>query len=351
MLLAVCLGDDLREHIFTINACGVQYQMVLPNHQSDYIQNKLSKTATPYEYELLELMHANLKPGDLVLDIGANIGNHTVFLAKVTKCNVMAFEPNMMLCNAHQETINLNGLESKIELYDLGVGECSGKAHFKQLIPENIGSQSLVVDETLESTIEIVSLDSLNIAEKVRAIKIDVEGMELAVLKGGRKLITRDKPLLFVEAQTSLALNNLRPFLLELGYVLWDTFNATPTHWFIHKTELSLDSIAAHSFEIAEKNYRFIEQLRSQQEKLELANKKYSEANERIDVLKNALDVSHHKIRNDNSQPALFASDFKFEVTSCVTNHEKPLSYEECSTIFPKELGNFDFSISNEQAG
>jgi hypothetical protein len=62
---------------------GVAYQMHLPNLDTDYIQSYIAQEHSPYEFSMLEDMRARLIPGDQVLDVGANIGNHTLYLSAV----------------------------------------------------------------------------------------------------------------------------------------------------------------------------------------------------------------------------------------------------------------------------
>ena len=69
--------------IVTLNEQEVSYRIVLPNRETDYIQKGIVESQHPYELEMLEDMASRLQPGDRVLDVGANIGNHTMYLAAV----------------------------------------------------------------------------------------------------------------------------------------------------------------------------------------------------------------------------------------------------------------------------
>lgn len=267
--------------------------MVLPNHETDYIQGYLAESGKPYEIDLLKEMTSKLQPDDLVIDVGANIGNHSLYLACIAKCKVIAFEPNTSLCEAFQQTIELNGLESRITLYPMAVGEEPARAHFKETIPNNLGAQSLIVEDSPVSDIEMITLDCLNLFDKVRAIKIDVEGMELSVVLGATKLIKRDQPLLFIEANSLESFNRLESFLKEYGYLHWGAFNATPTHFFIHANEVDIDAIGLNFSSKAREIYALQSEKQSLQDKLTSANSKYRDATERIDVLKQKLQQAY----------------------------------------------------------
>lgn len=206
------------------------YKMVLPDAAIDYIQKSIAQSHAPYEREMLRDMADRLAPCDLVLDVGANIGNHSLYLACVVGCRVIGFEPNPHLVAAIKGSIAANELGDRLIVRQSGVGAGPNRAHFANERPDNLGAQNLALGD---GDIEVVSLDTQSIPQKVRAIKIDVEGMELEVLNGARQLIARDQPLLYIESESEAAFRAVVQFLRTLGYKHWDTFNATPTHLFL----------------------------------------------------------------------------------------------------------------------
>lgn len=306
----------MKDPIFPINAGGKQYLMVLPDWETDYIQGMLAEKAAPYEFAMLQAMASCLCEDDLVLDVGANIGNHTLYLASVAGLKVVAFEPNPELCVPFRKAITLNGLDNKVTLHEVGVGATEGKAHFAEIKPENLGGQSLVLDDSNTSEISVINLDSLDLEEKVTAIKIDVEGMELSVLKGATTLISRDKPYLFIEAQTESDFDALHEVIVDLGYIYWDTFNATPTHWFIHSGELGQDAIVDHYFQKGHDSYKLRLAKRELQQRLNEANMKYRAANELINEIKEKLTVANAKYKEATGQIAQNRERMKAEIAS-----------------------------------
>lgn len=222
----------------TITAEGVDYPIYLTSPDRDYIQKNLAMKGVPYELPMLTDMKARLRAESTILDIGANIGNHTFYLAQVLGCQVIAFEANDELAHAMDITTTEAGLEEKVTVHAFAVGEKPGFAAFEQAMPENLGGQSL---QKGTGRIKVRTLDSFGISVPISAIKIDVEGMELDVLKGGRKIIESNLPLLYVEAQTKESFIQISSYLKTLGYCYRNTFNATPTHLFIHKEKLKDD--------------------------------------------------------------------------------------------------------------
>lgn len=223
---------------FPVHALGVHYTMSLPQAATDYIQKKIADTQEPYEREMLEEMASRLAPDDLVVDVGANVGNHTIFLAAVAKCRVVAFEPHAVLAAAIAESARQNGLTQRVQVHRMGAGAVATSATLDEDNPTNLGAQKLSLGA---GDVEVVPLDQLAWPAKVRAIKIDVEGMELDVLRGAEQLISRDRPLLYIESFNDQSFRPLCRWLEPRGYVCWDTFNATPTHLFMPGEQISLD--------------------------------------------------------------------------------------------------------------
>lgn len=344
----------MKDPIFPINVGEKQYFMVLPDWEKDYIQGMLVEKAVPYEFAMLQAMESCLRADDLVLDVGANIGNHTLYLAAVAGLRVVAFEPNPELCVPLRQAISLNGLDGRVMLYEVGIGASEGKANFAERKPENIGGQSLILDGSDAAPISVINLDSLDIEDKVRAIKIDVEGMELSVLKGAATLISRDTPYLFIEAQTESDFDALHEVVVDLGYVYWDTFNATPTHWFIHSGELGQDAIVDHYFKKGRDSYKLRLAKRELQQRLNEANMKYRAANERINEIKERLAVANAKYKKVTDQAIQNRESMRAEIEAL--RAELPECKAGVSSVsvsnnetYPERAMGLDFSLPEEQ--
>jgi len=142
-----------------------------------------------------------VRPGDTVLDIGANVGIVSLWLSKLVGQHgkVHAFEPNPALQKLLTQTLQRNGI-SNVSLHPVALGTTSGQMELR-ILPGNTGSGSLVLeyDQTncQTTTVRVATLDS--IVEKegiktVRLIKIDVEGFEAQVLQGGERLLQSVRP-------------------------------------------------------------------------------------------------------------------------------------------------------------
>lgn len=161
-----------------------------------------------------------IKPDHIVLDIGANHGSHTVFLAQHTKF-VHAFEPQPFMHRILCTNVTLNGL-TNVRTYQMGVGMGAGTLRMKVLNydrPGNFGSSPLRSFYGGES-VPIIDLDSLNLTQ-CDFIKIDAEGMEQEVLRGAYETIGRFQPHIYLENDRADKSEALIKHLLQLNYRLF----------------------------------------------------------------------------------------------------------------------------------
>lgn len=218
------------------------------SNQDDHIAKSIIEGKTFYEKEMLLSLAGFLKPGDLIVDAGANIGNHSIFFAKCAGCRVLAFEPVDATFNLLQKNVALNEVQHLVSPIKSGLGRSSGKARIASFDPANIGGTSLALGP--DGDIDIVSIDELNLDERVSLIKVDVEGMDLDVLQGATQTLLRDRPWVVCEAATVSQRNAVASFMAELGYLPTDCYNATDTYLFLPaRTEAEKHRVTEHGFE------------------------------------------------------------------------------------------------------
>jgi len=275
--------DDLGDNIAILSDREKSYQIFLPDRATDYIQKKVYQSGVAYEIDMLRDMADRLEPGDLVLDVGANVGNHSLYLAAVSGCHVVAYEPNTHLADAIVRSARLNGLGKQIRVHAKGVGEAVGKAQFEKSMEENLGGQKLIPGE---GELAITTLDRSKFDQPVKAVKIDVEGMEMSVLRGADKMIARDRPVFYIECMTEDDFHNVMTFMQPRDYLFWGTFNATPTHLFLPAEAVAPEQHLSHFQqlkirEVAE-SYRKATELKKMKSSLDAANLKHRESNEQL---------------------------------------------------------------------
>lgn len=171
----------------------------------------------------LDCLGQLIKPGDVVVDIGANIGTHTVFFGKAVSPggSVIAFEPQRVIFEFLCANIVLNGLIN-VKPIQKGVGDRIESIHIPLLNPavaQNFGGFGIQGHDKGE-IIDIVPLDQLQL-ERCNLLKIDVEGMESGVLRGAEKTIKKCRPLIFVENNSEKGSPELMETLFQQDYQCW----------------------------------------------------------------------------------------------------------------------------------
>lgn len=174
------------------------------------------------------LLCALVKPGDTALDVGANIGTHTLPLAKKVgaKGSVLAFEPQRFLHQLLGANLALNGI-SWSQAFHAAVGAQPGfivVPNIDYCAQGSFGGLSLGAWEQGES-VKLLTIDSLSLPA-VALIKIDVEGMEAAVLAGAKETLSRCHPFLYVENQRNGGSPQVVEFLEAAGYALYWHFSS-----------------------------------------------------------------------------------------------------------------------------
>ncbi|WP_373376747.1 FkbM family methyltransferase [Cupriavidus nantongensis] len=281
-------AEAISADVFSeLKAEGTSYQICLPHADTDHIQGRIKTEQTPYELAMLRDMSGRVQADDLFLDIGANVGNHTLYMAMVRRCTVVAFEPNTELCQALRLSADANGVTDRIRVEPYALGEVRGNGRFEQLRPDNLGAQAVAIGS---GDIHIVPLDSFVFERQVKVVKIDVEGMEMAVLRGGATLLARDRPIVYVECLNEEQFRAVSRFLSQLNYGYWDTFNSSPTQLFIPNEQLNVDQRLSRLQALAEEgNYRNGYQLHQRRKELDEANRKYRFATEQIAQFKTRI--------------------------------------------------------------
>jgi FkbM family methyltransferase len=161
-----------------------------------------------------------VRSGDWVIDVGANVGFYTKRMAELVgrQGRVLAFEPV-----PETFVVLANNLESSgctnVSLFNAAVSEETGIAGMSIPRHQDTGLQNFYqahLSEAIDCELQILvmSVDSMQIPHTIRLVKIDAEGHEFSVLKGMRKILTRDRPILIVETPNA----DVSTLLKSLGY-------------------------------------------------------------------------------------------------------------------------------------
>ncbi len=202
----VTLKNKLDSNNNMINILGVKFYV--PYYPIDLIQRILVETGKFFEQDdILALAESDkyLNKDSIVLDIGANIGNHTLYWNKISKVKkVYAFEPVDDTYKILQKNIELNEvIPNSISINHVGLGDQIGKASVYGVYDlQNIGGTLIKMDDS--GDFNVTTLDTFieeNFTEnKIDLIKIDVEGFEYQVLVGAKDTLTKYNPIIIIES-------------------------------------------------------------------------------------------------------------------------------------------------------
>lgn len=186
-----------------------------------------------YEWRNVAVCAAVCRPGDTILEVGANVGTETVSFADLVGPGgrVMAFEPDACNAEALRRLVALNG-QRHVEVIEAAVSDVDGEVWFEETPLRAASGIGRVVGEGMSThakPVRCVRLDTLPGSDggKVAAVFMDVEGHEVAVLRGAKELLRVHRPVLVLEASPALlarggwSLEDLVRELEDAGYVYY----------------------------------------------------------------------------------------------------------------------------------
>ena len=209
-----------KSFLYVINggpAKGLKIPISLPD-------DKLIWTGT-WEKKVAEKIYSNIKKNKSSYDIGSHRGFMAGIMALAGSKIVYCFEPNPGNIKHLNELCHLNR-KLRLKLLPYAIAEKSGEAEFSLMPESSMGklSKSLFQPEVKRNTsimVQVRALDSLLKEGEIEPpgfIKIDVEGAELRVLEGARKIIKEYSPNFVVELHSFSLADKCQKFLREYGY-------------------------------------------------------------------------------------------------------------------------------------
>lgn len=196
---------------------GLMYEMC-----PQLLHSRMSIFYRAYEPEVTSLISRIVRPGMVVLDVGAHIGIHALYIAKLLKPTglVYAFEPCPENYQVLEKNINHNR-RAVAEIIPIrrAVGSESGVAGFA--LGATDGTHHLAgADETPAFRVEITTLDKfwLETQQRPALILADVEGQEMSLLHGAQRLIQECKPKFILEHHGSVRQVQVTGWLTKMGY-------------------------------------------------------------------------------------------------------------------------------------
>ena len=268
------LNQETPKQFYDVSLGDLNYRVRLPAAMKDHIQKIIATSEGPYEPELLLALDKWLPAGSNIVDIGGNIGNHSLYWA-LRGHQVQYFEPDEANYGLAEDNFHLNGVRDSVTMHKIALGEERGKGFSENSNPDNSGGNRIVTDP--RGNIEIATLDELEM-DSIDLIKIDVEGMEGDVLRGSRSTIESFQPLLVVETLDVESLTIVLKALEGLDYTIWDTYNDSPTQLMIPSKRLTLTEMTELSVRRTREELTYLDKLKELKSSLDKANMKYRDA-------------------------------------------------------------------------
>ncbi|MBB5751891.1 FkbM family methyltransferase [Prosthecomicrobium pneumaticum] len=159
------------------------------------------------------LLHL-LRPGDLFVDVGANVGSYTVLASAVCGARSIAIEPDPLTAQALRRNVEANRMVDRVTVVEAAVGADEGTVSFTT--GHDTTNHVARSGEAGTREVPLRTLDRLLAGEDPLLIKIDVEGYEPSVFAGARRVIEGDR-LAAVIAETVDAA--MRSQLAQAGFV------------------------------------------------------------------------------------------------------------------------------------
>lgn len=191
----------------------------VPNYPVDFVQSCIVDNAKFFEEDILLEIDQYINSNSIILDIGANIRNHSLYWSKKRNARkIYCFEPIRDTFQVLKKNIALNHLENIIFPVDVGLSDEKAMAKIKRFTYSDVGGTSITKDGT--GDIQLESLDNIEIIDFV---KIDVEGHEIKVLNGAANTINKYNPDIFIESFSNNYIT-VDHILTGWGYVSKKTF-------------------------------------------------------------------------------------------------------------------------------
>ena len=195
---------------------GAVIRFWLPEFRTDFVQRIMMRNRCFWERKVLEKVRCHFPEAGVFVDVGAFVGNHAVYFAKICGAKrVICFEPQLHFANVIAQNVALNSLEHIVDIYPNGLGDRVGHLAVTRSFAATAAMTSFDYDEGGLIKAETLDLYHLN---QVDLLKIDVEGMESKVVEGAKETLLRTAPIVWLEAVSAEAKSKLSRCLSDLGY-------------------------------------------------------------------------------------------------------------------------------------
>ena len=211
---------DGQTFVHSVNAgpaAGLRFEVSLPRDKGIW-------TGT-YEYDFTSAIVDHIQEGDICYDIGGYRGFVSGAMALAGASRIFVFEPLPANREALARLVELNP-ELRISVLPYAISDNDGSGQFRVMPDTSMGKLCKLPESEQVNLmpVEIRQIDSLLQSEEIlsaNVVKVDVEGAELAVLKGSLKLLREHRPKIFLEAHSAALQTACSELLVANGYDIY----------------------------------------------------------------------------------------------------------------------------------
>ena len=186
-----------------------------------------------FELHVFKFIQSVLSEGDIIIDVGANIGFSTAIASRLVgpRGHVFAFEPSSSFYDKLKQNVILNGANN-VSTYKLAVGRDDSR----QTLKSGDQSASIVFGDTNNEQLTLETVDSVTLDQifiqynvHVKLLKIDVDGWDYNVLLGASRLLLEQRPIVIVEVidRGITQPSSIFSYLREHGYEIFSEQNTS----------------------------------------------------------------------------------------------------------------------------
>jgi len=209
-----------------VNRAGLRWLL----RPSDYTQAKLFWLGAMDKWDLFHIRRL-LPPAPVIFDVGANFGYYSLILGRqfAPTCRAYSFEPNPPTFQRLETNVRLNDMARLISLHPLALSDHVGTTRLVDARPDNAGA-AYISDGPDGITVNLTTLDEFakrNDITRMNFLKMDVEGNEESVIRGGMHTLRSLRPIILIEIHPVLltkmnsSAQAVMALLRELGYRLY----------------------------------------------------------------------------------------------------------------------------------
>lgn len=246
---SLAVGSDGQIARFTRDALEISIEV-----HDDYIGSKIFRESNFYAWEELDFLAALPIGEGVVVDGGANIGNHSLFFSLILDRKVLAFEPVKDNYEILKRNIERNKTDHQVLAFPIGLSSSPGV--LKMVVDRsNMGGSRVVTPDVVEPKnlpnmigVEVGRIDDLVGAERVALLKLDLEGHEVPALQGATRVLANDRPVVVAESNTLSERVALTALMSKYGYECGTVVGLSDNLVFFHRKAHSRIITSAYAF-------------------------------------------------------------------------------------------------------